>query len=156
MVELLEVLDDLNVEYGANVKGKATWKNISLAEGTALVAVFFLGKGGSTYSFTYGGVEYLIGSLVSVAAPSIGASVITEIPSKAMFSDVWDAQVMIGVTSGTVRTVQFEGRIVGLNRADVIDSGYLSYYAAAWYTGVLTVGAPAAPVQITAFEFVAG
>lgn len=155
MVQLLEMQSNLDVAHGANIKGKATWKNVSLSAGAAVVAVFFLGKGGSLYQFTYEGVEYLIGSLVAAVAPSIGASVTTEIPSKAMFADIWDAQVMIGYTTGTIRTVQFDGRIAGLNKAD-INAGYLTFYDSKWYTGVLNVAAPAKLAEVTGFVFAAG
>jgi hypothetical protein len=162
MVELLEAAaSDISVQYGANVTGKLTWKNIALEEGTPLVAAFFLGKGGSIYVFTYQGVEYIIGSIVTVSAPSMGATITTDIPSKAAFyiegedPTVWDAQAMIGVTTGEVRTMAFDGRIVGLNRAD-IDAGHLGYYDAAWSTGILSVAAPAKAAEVSSFEFVAG
>jgi hypothetical protein len=153
MVQLLEAHSNLDVAYGANIKGKATWKNISLNEGASLAAAFVLGKGGNIYGFSYGGVEYILGSIVAMSAPAPNMTVTTEIPSKTVSEGIWDAQVLIGFTTGTIRTLQFDGRIVGLNAEDL---AYLSYYTAAWFTGVLNVAAPTVAAEVTAFEFVAG
>ena len=164
MVELLGLQAlDISVPGETAVTGKLTWKNVSIEEGSPLVAVFLLGKDGNLYvTSSVGDEDYFIGSIVTIpAAPSLGATVTTEIPSRAVFhlpgeeATTWDAWAVIGVTSDTIHTISMGERIIGLSKAD-IEAGNLSYYAQEWYTGVLTVttAPPGAAVEITGFEFV--
>ena len=164
MVELLGLQAlDISVPSGTDVVGELTWKNISIDEGSSLMAVFLLGKDGNLYTFTSEGVECFIGSIAAVSAPSPGTTITTAILSKAAFnapgeeSTIWDAMAMIGVATDTIHTISTEDRIVGISKAD-IDAGNLSYYVLEWYTGVLTVttAPPGVAAEITGFEFLEG
>jgi hypothetical protein len=162
MEKVAEVLagmgEDIAVDWGTNIKGKVTWKNIGLQAGSSHWVFFFLTKGGSYYQTVNQGVTYILGSMAETTAPAANATKTSEIPSRAVFAGAWDVLVTVGQVTGTIRALLSGDRIVGLQVDDLNAYWYPNVYDSMEFSNVLTVSEPPAGpgAEVVGFDFLIG
>jgi len=103
-VEVLEgKAGNYTAEYGENLVAKLTWKNHVIDAGTPVLVGFVLGDGEYLYVFEHEGVQFLIGSLISVSAPGLKEVRTDNIPSKAawVLNGAFDGLGFVGQAVGT-------------------------------------------------------
>ncbi len=156
-VEVLEgKAGNYTAEYGENLVAKLTWKNHVIDAGTPVLVGFVLGDGEYLYVFEHEGVQFLIGSLISVSAPGLKEVRTDDIPSKAawVLNGAFDGLGFVGQAMGDIGVLTWENRIIGLHADQFME--YMQFLGAEWFANVLTVLPPTVPAEIQDLGFVSG